>query len=62
MDGYGCISQDVWEYDIDVTMKGSFSVLARSAEEAHRMIEEMDPDELKARVVRWCDAEADVCY
>ena len=55
------VSRDLQEYDVDVTMKGKFSVLARSAEEARRQIEDLEPEELKDRILMWLDADAEVC-
>lgn len=56
------ISRDVQEYDVDVTLKGKFSVLARSADEARRQIENLEPEEIKDRILMWLDADAEVCY
>jgi hypothetical protein len=48
------------EYDVDVVAKGSFTVYARSLEEAQQQIEDMDPEELKERVLQWISCEAEV--
>jgi hypothetical protein len=56
------IRQDLWEYDIDVTKKGTFSVMARSLEEAEAMVNDMDEDELESHVTRWFSCEGEVSY
>jgi hypothetical protein len=53
--------QDLWEYDVDVTKKGTFSIMARSLEEAEAMVNGMSEDELESRA-RWFSCEGEVSY
>ena len=53
--------QTLWEYDIDVTKKGTFSIMARSLEEAEAMVNGMSEDELESRA-RWFSCEGEVSY
>jgi hypothetical protein len=53
--------QDLWEYDVDVTKKGTFSIMARSLEEAEAVVNDMEEDELESRA-RWFSCEGEVSY
>ena len=53
--------QSLWEYDIDVIKKGTFTVMARSLEEAEAMVNGMDENELESRA-RWFLCEGEVSY
>lgn len=53
--------QTLWEYDIDVTKKGTFVVMAKSLEEAEAMVNGMSEDELESRA-RWFSCEGEVSY
>lgn len=54
------VQQDLWEFDIDVTRKGSFTIMAKSLEEAKARIAEMDDDEIVHFVSNWHSCEAEV--
>jgi hypothetical protein len=56
------IQQDVWEYTVDVVRRGTFSVMAKSLEEAEKLVAEMSEDELESRVTRWFSCEGEVSY
>jgi hypothetical protein len=53
--------QDLWEYDVDVIKKGTFSIMARSLEEAEAVVNDMDKNELESRA-RWFSCEGEVSY
>jgi hypothetical protein len=53
--------QDLWEYDVDVTKKGTFTVMAKSLEEAEAMVNDMGEDALESRA-RWFSCEGEVSY
>lgn len=53
--------QTLWEYDVDVTKKGTFSIMARSLEEAEAVVNNMGQDELESRA-RWFSCEGEVSY
>jgi len=53
--------QTLWEYDVDVTKKGTFTVMAKSLEEAEAMVNGMSEDELESRA-RWFSCEGEVSY
>lgn len=50
------------EYEVDVTLHGKFTIMARSEAEARLILNDWEPEELAERVMRWNEAEADVCY
>ena len=51
--------QTLWEYDIDVIKKGTFTIMAGSLEEAEVMVNGMDEDELESKA-RWFSCEGEV--
>lgn len=53
--------QDLWEFDVDITKKGTFTVMAKSLEEAESMVNDMDEDELESKA-RWFSCEGEVSY
>lgn len=49
--------QDLWAYDVSITRQGTFTIYAKSLEEAKAIVNEMDEEELDKRVVQWLDTE-----
>jgi hypothetical protein len=53
--------QDLWEYDVDVIKKGTFTMMAKSLEEAEAVVNDMSEDELESKA-RWFSCEGEVSY
>jgi hypothetical protein len=53
--------QDLWEYDVDVIKKGTFTMMAKSLEEAEAMVNGMSEDELESKA-RWFSCKGEVSY
>ena len=53
--------QSLWEYDVDVVRRGTFSIMAKSLEEAETVVNNMDEDELESKA-RWFSCEGEVSY
>ena len=51
--------QSLWEYDVDVVRRGTFSIMAKSLEEAETVVNNMDEDELESKA-RWFSCEGEV--
>lgn len=54
------MSECLWEFDIDVTKRGSFTVMAKSLAEAKAKVSEMDGDEIEHFVSNWYNYEVEV--
>ena len=53
--------QSLWEYDVDVIKKGTFTMMAKSLEEAEAVVNDMSEDELESKA-RWFSCEGEVSY
>ena len=53
--------QDLWEFDVDVIKKGTFTMMAKSLEEAEAVVNDMSEDELESKA-RWFSCEGEVSY
>jgi hypothetical protein len=51
--------QSLWEYDVDVIKKGTFTMMAKSLEEAEAVVNDMSEDELESKA-RWFSCEGEV--
>jgi hypothetical protein len=49
--------QDLWAYDVSITRQGTFTIYAKSLEEAKTIVNEMNEEELDKRVIQWLDTE-----
>lgn len=48
------VSQDLWQYDVQVVKKGYFTIYAHDQAEAERIANDTDLD---TRLICWTDAE-----
>jgi hypothetical protein len=53
------MSQDLWQYDVDICRKGFLTVFARSHREAEAQVSDMTEDEILKQAT-WTDVEAEV--
>lgn len=53
--------QSLWEFDVDVIKKGTFTMMAKSLEEAEAVVNDMSEDELESKA-RWFSCEGEVSY
>jgi hypothetical protein len=54
------MSQDLWQYDVDICRKGYLTIYARSQQEAEAQVSDMTEDEILKQTT-WTDVETEVC-